>query len=188
MSTIAPLTEKQQELIAVGVSVAAGCKPCTAFHVKAARAAGASDADIRQAVDDALRVRRNATDLMARLADKLLGSASGAPATALSEQSLIGELVSAGAALAVNCGDHLEAHVIAARTFGANEHHIQTTLVIARAVKNMAAKKVEEIADKTAPAGDCCTTDRDCQSAGDGQPNTTQGCSCAGAPAKPESN
>jgi len=188
MSTIEPLTEVQQELIAVGVSIAAGCKPCTMFHVKAARVAGASDADIRQAVDDALAVRRNSTEIMARLADKLLGKAPESNSAAAPDKSLMGELVSAGAALAVNCGGNLEAHVIAARSIGATDHHLQTTLAIARAVKNMAAKKVEEVATKTAPAGDCCTTDRDCQTAGNGQSNTTQGCSCAGAPTKPEAN
>jgi AhpD family alkylhydroperoxidase len=180
MSTIAPLTETQQELIAVGVSIATGCKPCTAFHVKAARAVGASDADIRQAVDDALSVRRNSTEVMARLADKLLGNGPRSEVNAAPEKSLIGELVSSGAALAVNCGDHLEAHVIAARTLGATEHHIQTTLVIARAVKNMAGQKVEAVAARIAPAGECCSVDSNCQNDGDRQAQASSPCSCAG--------
>src|SRR5512140_622544 len=104
MSKIATLTETQQELIAVGVSIAAGCKPCTAYHLKAARAAGASDEEIRRAVSHALGVRHSATELMARLADKLLGNASELETSRLAEESLTDDLVSAGAAFAVNCG------------------------------------------------------------------------------------
>jgi len=36
------LSEKEKELVAVGASVAAGCIPCTRYHVKAVQAAGAS--------------------------------------------------------------------------------------------------------------------------------------------------
>jgi AhpD family alkylhydroperoxidase len=36
MSTNGLLTEKEQELVAVGASIAAGCRPCTAYHVRAA--------------------------------------------------------------------------------------------------------------------------------------------------------
>ena len=40
------ITPKEKELAAVGMSIATGCKPCTDFHVKAARKSGASDAEI----------------------------------------------------------------------------------------------------------------------------------------------
>ena len=42
---------KEKELAAVGVVT--GCKPCTDYHVKAAREARASDEEIKQAVADA---------------------------------------------------------------------------------------------------------------------------------------
>ena len=58
MSTNGLLTEKEQELVAVGASIAAGCRPCTAYHVRAARVAGADKEEIRQAVNDALDVRQ----------------------------------------------------------------------------------------------------------------------------------
>ena len=50
------ITVKEKELAAVGISVASGCKPCTNYHVKAVREAGASDEEIKQAVADALSV------------------------------------------------------------------------------------------------------------------------------------
>jgi AhpD family alkylhydroperoxidase len=144
MSTNGLLTEKEQELVAVGASIAAGCRPCTAHHFRAARAAGADKEEIRQAVNGALDVRHSASDIMARLAAKYLGDAPAEEAPHGSEQSLMGELVSVGAALAVNCAVSLETHLTAAYQLGATVRQIQTALQIARAVKNMAAKKADE--------------------------------------------
>ena len=55
---------KEKELAAVGISVVAGCKPCTDHDVPAARKAGASDDEIKQAIAEALAVRRSATEIM----------------------------------------------------------------------------------------------------------------------------
>ena len=181
MSRIATLTETQQELIAVGVSIAAGCKPCTAYHLKAARAAGASDEEIHQAVHHALGVRHSATEIMARLADKFLGSAPGSGTNSPAEKSLTDDLVSAGAALAVNCGTSLEAYLNAARQMGATDYQVQTTLTIARAVKNMAGQKAEAIAAKVAPEGECCAVDRNNQNDGAQQASGSPACSCSGS-------
>ncbi len=43
------ITPKEKELVAVAISVAAGCKPCTDHHVAVARKARATDAAIGQA-------------------------------------------------------------------------------------------------------------------------------------------
>ena len=58
------ITLREKELAAVGISVATGCKPCTDFHVKKVREAGASDSEVRQAMSDAFAVRRDATEIM----------------------------------------------------------------------------------------------------------------------------
>ena len=42
----AALSEKDQEIIAVGASVAAGCLPCTKFHRRAAAGSGATEPEI----------------------------------------------------------------------------------------------------------------------------------------------
>ena len=65
---------KEKELAAVGISVVTGCKPCTDYHVKAAREARASDEEIKQAVADALAVRRGATEIMEGYALAKLGA------------------------------------------------------------------------------------------------------------------
>jgi AhpD family alkylhydroperoxidase len=140
------LTQKEKELIALGTSIAAGCQPCTAHHFKAVRQAGATEAEIRQAVDDALCVRNSATKIMGGLAEKHLGNEYGAEEPCYSSKLLIGELVSIGAALAVNCTTNLETHVQAARAAGATDHQIQMALAVARAVKKVAQEKAETVA------------------------------------------
>lgn len=162
MSTNGWLTQKEQELVAVGASIAAGCRPCTAYHVRAARAAGAEEGEIRQAVNDALDVRRSATEVMARLAAKHLGDAPGPEAAGCPEKSLMGELVSIGAALAINCVVGLETHLAVAWQRGATVHQIRAVLETARAVKNMAGKKVEEAIVKAAKESEACADDCDC--------------------------
>ena len=178
MSTNGLLTEKEQELVAVGASIAAGCRPCTAYHVRAARTAGADKEEIRQAVNDALDVRQGASDIMARLAAKYLGDAPAEEASHSSEQSLMGELVSVGAALAVNCAVSLETHLTAAYQLGATVRQIQTALEIARAVKNMAAKKADETITKMAGESQVCADDCGCHTGTSHPSPASAGCSC----------
>lgn len=146
MSTNRILTQKEKELVAVGASIAAGCQSCTAHHFKAVRAAGATEAEIRQAVDDALCVRNSATRIMTGLAEKHQGNGRLTEDPYCSEKPLIGELVSIGAALAVNCTTTLETRLQAARAAGATDRQIQTALGVAHAVKKMAGEKVETVA------------------------------------------
>jgi AhpD family alkylhydroperoxidase len=145
MSTNGFLTQKEKELVAIGASIAAGCQPCTAHHFKAVRQAGATEAEIRQAVDAALCVRNSATKIMTGLAEKHLGNGHAVEEPCCSSKPLIGELVSVGAALAVNCATNLETHLQAARTVGATERQIQTALGMARAIKKVAEQKAEAI-------------------------------------------
>lgn len=182
------LTQKEKELVAVGTSIAAGCQPCTAHHFKAARAAGASEEEIRQAVDGALCVRNSATKIMTRLAEKHLGNGHAAEEPCCSEKPLTGELVSVGAALAVNCTTSLETHLRAARAAGATDRQIQTALGIARAVKKVAGQKVEAVAEAAATdaaeGSESCTDDCGCH-VGKGQQShvakESAGCGCSDA-------
>jgi len=145
MSAHGILTQKEKELVAIGASIAAGCQPCTAHHFKAVRQAGASEAEIHQAVDAALGVRNSATKIMTGLTEKHLGNGRAVEEPGRSSKPLIGELVSIGAALAVNCTTNLETHLQAARTVGATDRQIQTALGVARAVKKVAEQKAEAI-------------------------------------------
>jgi AhpD family alkylhydroperoxidase len=145
MPTNGSLTQKEKELVAIGASIAAGCQPCTTHHFEAVRQVGATESEIRQAVDAALGVRNSATTIMAGLAEMHLGTGGAVEEPRNSSKRLIGELVSIGAALAVNCVTNLETHLQAARTVGATERQIQTALGVARAIKKVAEQKAEAI-------------------------------------------
>lgn len=136
------LSDKDRELISIGASIAAGCQPCTNFHLRAARIAGASDAEISQAVNDALSVSRHATEVMAQLT----AEHAGAPISDADWQKnpLISELVSVSAASAVNSALDLKTHIAAARKLGATKGQILSAIKIASAIKSTAERKVEE--------------------------------------------
>ncbi len=140
------LSDKEQELIAVGASIASGCQPCTRYHFRAARIAGANDEEIRQAVSAALCVRRNATEVMARLGNQ--PDETKPEIVCCESESPIRELVSISAAYAVNCVSHLETHLTAARQHGVPDDQILAALKIACAVKDMAGKKAQAAAYK----------------------------------------
>ena len=52
------LSTRDQELVALGAAIASNCVPCVEYHVPEARKAGVSDAQIREAVFIADKVRR----------------------------------------------------------------------------------------------------------------------------------
>jgi AhpD family alkylhydroperoxidase len=139
------LSQKEKELAAVAASIAAGCQPCTAHHVEAARNAGATEDQIRRAVDDALSVRQNSTKVMANLAAELLGGEPETKAPCCDGDALIHELVFATAALALNCTTSLENHLKAAQRLGASDREIQSALGVARVVRKVAGEKAEAV-------------------------------------------
>ena len=50
-------SEQVAELVAIGASIASNCEPCFEFHFERARKIGVADADVRQAVDLAQKVK-----------------------------------------------------------------------------------------------------------------------------------
>ena len=87
------LSEKDQEIIAVGASIASGCLPCTTFHLRAASRTGASEREILQAVRDATSVRSAATEIMARAGGPSSALAGNPVQDSTEARSLIRELV-----------------------------------------------------------------------------------------------
>ena len=140
------ITPKEKELAAVGISVATGCKPCTDHHIKAVRKARASDKEIKQAVADALEVRKCATEIMGAYALAHLGENTvvntGARADEITRAT---ELVSVGAAFAVNCVATLERHLAAAKAVGISQEEISTIVQLATFIKGKAASHVEHL-------------------------------------------
>ncbi len=136
------LTVKERELVAVGVSLAAGCKPCTNYHLKKVRVAGASNEEIEKAVLDAIAVRDKAKTIMQRHGFKLLGLKRAERTEDIDDQrgepTRMTELVSVGAAYALSCTSSLEEHVATARSIGVEDNEIEAVVGLARFIRGKA--------------------------------------------------
>jgi AhpD family alkylhydroperoxidase len=168
------LSDKDQELIAVGASIASGCRPCTAYHFRAARIAGANEQEIREAAEDALCVRNRATEIMTRLSGAQSGDAPTPETTGGETKTLVRELVAVGAAFAVNCTANLERHLAAARQQGATDDQLLTALKIAGAIKNTAESKARAAAAKAIGCSEDPNASCGCQGAGGESAKTEQ--------------
>jgi len=58
------MENRVKELIALGASVAANCQPCLHYHVGQARASGANEQEIREAIAVGKIVREGAAGMM----------------------------------------------------------------------------------------------------------------------------
>ncbi|NIR30192.1 MAG: hypothetical protein GWN84_12950 [Gammaproteobacteria bacterium] len=144
------ITVRERELAAVGISVAAGCKPCTDYHVRAARKARVPDDRIRRAIVNALEVRRGAAAIMTAYAMahvEEVPAEAEVPSTAAADRA--DALVSMGAAFAVNCVSSLEAHLAAAKAKGIAQEDVGQVLKLAAFIKQRAASHVERLAAMT---------------------------------------
>jgi AhpD family alkylhydroperoxidase len=169
MSNDLVLTEKEWTLIAIGASVAAGCQPCTAHHIKAADAAGACKRSIQLAVETALAGRESATAVMDEWAGQCQGLRPEVDAGFRAQKQLIVDLTAVAAAVALNSVPDLQKHLAEARKSGANHEQIQSTIEIARKIKRVAEEKIEAItiqlagsarpAPSVSEATSCCSGD-----------------------------
>lgn len=73
------MDERTRELIAMGASAAVNCRPCLQYHLERCRKAGASEEDVKRAVETGLQVNRGAASKTREYADDL---ASGQEETA----------------------------------------------------------------------------------------------------------
>lgn len=140
------LTFKEKELVNIGASVATGCKPCTDYHFRQVRKAGASNEEVEEAIENAAAVRDSAGKIMENHGLQHIGMGRDVEdIDPLKDTSRIKELVSIGAAFAVNCTTNLEKHVSAGRNIGIPEEDIQAVLDSALFIKGEAAHYAEQI-------------------------------------------
>ena len=66
---------KVKELIAIGASITANCKPCLQYHVTKARENGVDDQEISEAVAAGKMVRRGAASKMDQFTSTVLTDA-----------------------------------------------------------------------------------------------------------------
>jgi AhpD family alkylhydroperoxidase len=157
------LTHTEKELAAVAVSVAAGCKPCTSYHLTAAQKSGAREDEIREAVAVAAEVRAGASEIMLRHGLGRAGdTTTGADAM---EPTRSRTLTALGAAYAVNCTSSLKRQLKAAEALEISADEIQEVVQIAVFIKKMAATHVERI---IAPERDAVTQEPEARVAAGG--------------------
>jgi AhpD family alkylhydroperoxidase len=145
MSTIKKLTQKDKELVAVAASIASGCLPCTTHHIKLVREAGAAETEVLRAIDIALDVRNNSTEIITEAARGNPDNDYPIKMQSASLEQPIDDLISMGAALASNSVAGLEYYLIMAWAAGASPRQIQTAVEVARTIRKEAAEKADAI-------------------------------------------
>jgi AhpD family alkylhydroperoxidase len=173
----ARLSAKEKELVAVGASVAAGCIPCTEYHLKEVRAAGATIEEITQALDAALCVKGSTRGIMEKVAYEALGvPKEEQPSCCIGPTDRMKELVSIAAAVAVNCPTNFHKHVSAGRTVGVRDEEIQLVAGLAKMIRAKAMEKIDDaVKELSSPEAGCGPT-VSAKSASQPQP---AGCGCA---------
>jgi AhpD family alkylhydroperoxidase len=144
------ITPKEKELVAIGISVAAGCKPCTDHHVTVAKKARATGMEMRQAVVDSLLIRHRAADIMeAHALDRLNDEGEPVIFDSRGKPNRMEVLVSVGAAFAVNCTSSLEHSLATAKAAGVSQDDIMQIVKLAAFIKRKAASHVERLVGMT---------------------------------------
>ena len=180
------LSDKEHALICLAASVGAGCRPCTAYHVKSARAAGDCERSILLAVQTALTGRTSATGGMREWAEQCQGPMPVVDPEFRASKRLVTELMSVATAVAVNSAPDLERHLAAAQESGATVGQIRAAIGIARQIQRVAHEKIEAITNRLetgvppnapdARAAACCGSVQAIGS--EVSPGTIPGCGC----------
>ena len=140
------ITPKEKELVAIGISVAAGCKPCTDYHVSVARKARATDNEMKKAAADSLLIRRQAVDIMeAHAFGHFDHEREPVVCGLLGEPNRIEALVSVGAAFAVNCTSSMEHSLTATEAAGVSQDDIMQVVKLAAVIRQKASSHVERL-------------------------------------------
>jgi AhpD family alkylhydroperoxidase len=141
------LTNKEIELVYLGASIAAGCKPCTSYHFRKVKEAEASDDEIQNAISDSANIRDIAKREMETYAMNLLGISTQSEVK-VDNQNLdrLTVLVSIGAAFSVNCTSTLNSYITFAESVGIANEDINNIFRASKLVKMKAASHVDKIA------------------------------------------
>lgn len=141
------ITPQERELVAIGIAVASGCRPCVDTAILAAREDGATPDDIAASISVASNVRRSATSIIESFALRRNGAKveETVPIPASGNGERIDELVSLGASFALNCVPSMKKHVESATAIGISQGEIMEVVRLGVYLKDMAASHVEHL-------------------------------------------
>jgi len=134
------LTKAEQELVAIGASIGAGCHPCLEYHLAEGARVGLEAGVLLQALADAECVKRSAYNELAVRGRELLGETAELPPACCDETSVTKEFVSLGSALGANSVAQLRKHVEQARGVGINTTQLSHAVEIAQNVQRHAGE------------------------------------------------
>ena len=135
------LAQKDKELVAIGASIGALCRPCIEHHIPAARDAGLTEPELARAVEVAQAIHRTAVELLFRRSRELLqatGTTADVPLR-VEAASRPDELVALGASVGTNCHPLLEQHVAGALKQGLTASQVRSAIKMAQIVQQHAA-------------------------------------------------
>jgi len=140
------LTNKEIELVYLGASIGAGCKPCTSYHFQKAKEVGASDKEIKTTITVSINIRDAAKKEMENHTMKLLGTTTQDD---VNKDNLnpdrLNVLVSIGSAFTVNCTSTLNNYFALGKSFGITNEDLNNILRATKLVKMKAASFVDKI-------------------------------------------
>jgi AhpD family alkylhydroperoxidase len=136
------LAQRDKELVAIGASIGALCRPCIDHHIAAGRGAGLSEAELTRAVRVAQAAHHLAEDLLFRHTEELIGAAapSGDVGGEALSTSAPDELVGLGASIGANCHPVLERHINATLEQGLTPGQVRSAIRTAEIVQHQAAE------------------------------------------------
>lgn len=136
------LDQKDKELVAIGASIGALCRPCIEHHIPAGRDAGLTEPQLARAVQVAQATHRIAVDLLFRRSRELLRSGEDPAGMAVEVEptSRLSELAALGASIGANCHPLLEQHVAGALRQGLAASQVRSAIKMAEIVQQHAAE------------------------------------------------
>jgi AhpD family alkylhydroperoxidase len=135
------LAQKDKELVAIGASIGALCRPCIEHHIPAGREAGLTEPELARAVEVAQAIHRTAVELLFRRSRELLqatGTTADVPLR-VEAASRPDELVALGASVGANCHPLLEQHVAGALRRELAASQVRSAIKMAQIVQQHAA-------------------------------------------------
>ncbi len=136
------LDQKDKELVAIGASIGALCRPCIEHHIPAGRDAGLTEPELARAARVAEVTHRIATELLfGRTRERLRsGEAPTGVAAQVEPTSQLDELVALGASIGANCHPLLEQHIAGALQQGLTAGQVRSAIKMAEIVQQHAAE------------------------------------------------
>ncbi len=139
-----PLTEEEKELVAISISIAAGCRPCTDYHIDKCRQIGTAETAIEKAIALAISQREEAAALMRQYALSKIGSDASLPAPQVPSNRMTA-LIAIGAVHGVNCTASLETNLTSSKHTGVTNDDLAEVQKLAHFIKTKAASHVEKM-------------------------------------------